>query len=593
MNKSTFISILACLLLSVAGYGQVNKDSIQTILQNNTVDAKSRFQSAYVVIYLNSSPKEAEQLGMNVLYPFVQKEWKGKLERLSFLSEIYLLISACHRERGGEDGGEQSRLFLEKALETAKKAGNDEVCTISLNLLGNRDISEGNVARGQEYLYQAITYFDKMGKYVKSAEMLYTIADCFFNIKDTEGMSRVLRQMEDYFKKDNSKQSQHQYNVIKSRYFELILEKKKKETGKTDYGLVDSIMLYIRRNIDLVENHLDELTIYYLHGYDYYFMARALDNYYPEQSDSIFSYSFKAIEMLEQELRGWRDEECVTELLLFITIPLAKAFANAGMWQDAYQMMTEKTLPLLNELKGKRSIADARHAAYLFMAGYHEKFNNPAQALAFQKLLRESEAERYESEKIQAINDMSIKYETEKKELNIQTLAKEKKTDRRIFVGLTIALSAISVLIFLSSRLKRKNIEQRLYETALLAELHQNELEKIKNAQLQSDKQQLEHYRVQNTIESIVQMVSDSMIENDVKKTYLERLSKLDPQLLESVYQNANMKITGMDMKYIICFAADMEGKDISLIFNVEPASVHTVRYRIRKKCVKENLTFL
>ena len=103
------------------------------------------------------------------------------------------------------------------------------------------------------------------------------------------------------------------------------------------------------------------------------------------------------------------------------------------------------------------------------------------------------------------------------------------------------------------------------------------------------NKPQLAHYRVQNTIESVAQMVSDSMIENDVKKTYLERLSKLEPQLFESFYQNANVKINSMNMKYIICFAADMEGKDISLIFNVEPASVNTMRYRIRKKCAKED----
>jgi len=37
-------------------------------------------------------------------------------------------------------------------------------------------------------------------------------------------------------------------------------------------------------------------------------------------------------------------------------------------------------------------------------------------------------------------------------------------------------------------------------------------------------------------------------------------------------------------MKYIICFAIEMEVQDMSLLFNVEPASIYTVRYRIKKK---------
>jgi hypothetical protein len=135
--------------------------------------------------------------------------------------------------------------------------------------------------------------------------------------------------------------------------------------------------------------------------------------------------------------------------------------------------------------------------------------------------------------------------------------------------------------------LKRKNVEQKLYETALLAELHQNEFENLKNSNRQADKQQVGEYRVQNTIESISHLIADSLIESDNKKQYLDRLSKLDPKLLVGA-MHASPLLTTMDIKYIICFAADLDTKDISLIFNVEPASVNTVRYRIRKKCAKD-----
>ncbi len=237
----TLSLLVITLFLTFSAFGQINvKDSIQIILSNDTSDVQSRFNNAYVVIYLNSLPEESEQLGMNVLYPFVQKNWERKSEQLSFLSQIYLLVAARYYERGGEDKYSQSRLFWEKSLETAQKAGNDEVCAISLSHLGTSDISQGNTASGQQYLYEAITYSDKQGMYVQSASLLYNIAGSFFDIKDTEGMARVLAQMEDYFKKDNSKQSQHQYNVIKHRYFGLLVEKEKKKTGRTDSRLMDS-----------------------------------------------------------------------------------------------------------------------------------------------------------------------------------------------------------------------------------------------------------------------------------------------------------------------------------------------------------------
>ncbi|MCL2028557.1 MAG: hypothetical protein FWG79_08765, partial [Bacteroidales bacterium] len=105
----------------------------------------------------------------------------------------------------------------------------------------------------------------------------------------------------------------------------------------------------------------------------------------------------------------------------------------------------------------------------------------------------------------------------------------------------------------------------------------------------QSNKQQLGHYHAQNTIESITQMLPGTLIDSKDKQIYLERLSKLDPTLIESVCESANVKITGMDMKYIICFMANIEVDDISLLFNIEPASVRTVRYRIRKKLAKES----
>ena len=580
--------IFAFLLLSAAIYSQINvTDSIQVILTNDTVKPETRFRNAYNLMYYNSSPQEAEMLGTKIVYPFVQKMWKSKSEHLSHLARLHLLVSFCYRERGGDDRNQKEHFFAEKALELAIKSENDTVCATCCTACGYMEMKRGNMKRGNEYLYQAIIYYDKIEQYVKSSEMLYVIVSNFFDIKDTDGMKRVLQQMEEYLEKDNSKQSQYQYNVLKKSYFEILLEKEKKNKGMIDYRLVDSTMVYIKKNIYLVENNLSELSPYWMHGYAYYYMAKGFDDYYPEQTDAVFFYLEKAFEMFEKESFSRNVEaNSAMEFKIYVGIVRSNALAREGKTQEAYNVMND-VLKSLDELKNYNTFDEPRRKVYQFMADYYEKINRPAEALKYWKLLRESEAKQYESEKIQAINDMSAKYETEKKEIRIQTLIRENKTARRILwlvIGLSLALLTAGIFIIISTRLKRKNAEQQLYETALLAELRQDELEKIQNIQ-----QQLEQNPVENTIEKIAQLVTASIIEKEDKKVYLNNLTKIDSKLLENAYQTSEVKITAMDMKYIICFAADIDAKDISLLFNIEQASVHTVRYRIKKKFAKED----
>ena len=99
----------------------------------------------------------------------------------------------------------------------------------------------------------------------------------------------------------------------------------------------------------------------------------------------------------------------------------------------------------------------------------------------------------------------------------------------------------------------------------------------------------MEQYPIKNVIDNIAQAISASNIEADDKEAYIERLSKIDAKLLETAYQTSKEKITSKEMKYFICFAADISVRDISALFKVEAASVHTVRYRIRKKFAKND----
>ena len=90
----------------------------------------------------------------------------------------------------------------------------------------------------------------------------------------------------------------------------------------------------------------------------------------------------------------------------------------------------------------------------------------------------------------------------------------------------------------------------------------------------------------------IIDMILHAPLEPDLKENYCTKLSGLaSDEGLIMIFLSCDCKITPMDMKYILCFYIDMMVRDISLTFNVEVASIYTVRYRIRKK-FKDNLAF-
>ena len=63
-----------------------------------------------------------------------------------------------------------------------------------------------------------------------------------------------------------------------------------------------------------------------------------------------------------------------------------------------------------------------------------------------------------------------------------------------------------------------------------------------------------------------------------------EQLQKVDITLAEAIVSHAEKPLTLVDKRYMLCFIAGLKPAEIATLFNVEPASIYTVRYRIKKK---------
>ncbi len=94
---------------------------------------------------------------------------------------------------------------------------------------------------------------------------------------------------------------------------------------------------------------------------------------------------------------------------------------------------------------------------------------------------------------------------------------------------------------------------------------------------------------IQIMIQNLIERISGSLIKKDKKDRYIRQLLNLDFEILEQGCLTADEKISNLDIKYIICFSVEMDIKDVSLLFNIEPSSVRTARYRIRKKIGGKN----
>ena len=129
---------------------------------------------------------------------------------------------------------------------------------------------------------------------------------------------------------------------------------------------------------------------------------------------------------------------------------------------------------------------------------------------------------------------------------------------------------------------------------ALESEVNLQKLESVKS-QYSDLKETIESKQISRNfeigVEKMKAIVMTARLDPLVRDEYIRRLSDIDLIELERQFATSIFQMTQMDVKYILCFYLEFEARDIAAIFNVEPASVYTVRYRLRKK-FKENPSF-
>ncbi len=91
----------------------------------------------------------------------------------------------------------------------------------------------------------------------------------------------------------------------------------------------------------------------------------------------------------------------------------------------------------------------------------------------------------------------------------------------------------------------------------------------------------------------VKKQVESSELPVSLQERYLNALAHFDKQRFEEVGSMAKHKLTESDKRYMICFIVGMSMADIATIFHVEPTSLYTMKYRIKKKFPPELIDYI
>jgi DNA-binding CsgD family transcriptional regulator len=280
--------------------------------------------------------------------------------------------------------------------------------------------------------------------------------------------------------------------------------------------------------------------------------------------------------------------------------------------------------------------------AYENLHELEEKKGNYKKAYEYLSLYRQVSDSVYSVEKVQSFNNLQVKYETEKKQLEIIQLQKENSVQRMftyLYLALALIAAALAFFAYKALRLNKKlsdeharvlqqqkekaELEKQLAEKENLATQTQFALQQVKQQQLEQDidfskrelltytmqlekkneliislKSQLEqlgqnHKNLKPELQQTFRVLNETLdAEQDIEKFSLH-FQKVHPGFFQKLQVAAENKLTPLDLKYCAYIKMNLGSKEISNLLNIDPNSFRVTRHRIKQKLNLEKETDL
>ena len=437
---------------------------------------------------------------------------------------------------------------------------------------------QGHSESAQDSLIAAYDTFMRLQRYDYASLCLYEHAIEYMNIGAFDQMEVLMRQLEALSQKPNQQAGAEA--LILFNYYSV---------ASAYYAQLDSGGLAIRygeQSIRAMEQLPNPEQWRIIPPWNYYNQALYYDFYTsPRQTDSIEAYLRRA-EHAATLLSHPEDRQEVS-------ISIQDMWAWLHYYRKQYRAAEQTMREVLTRIDSvaeyyPNTVVTERGEAYAFMVMLCTDQGRYREALYWQERLIENNAVRYDIDKTASLQEIETRYEVEKKTLEMERLQERNLAFRRLlYLLLSLLLCAILLIVVLY--LRKKNTEAQLYEAALEAD----NIRSTMDAALASASLEKGEWNRENKPDSItaMQLLADNLIKQlqqlpascAYKVHSIDRLQQLD---LEHILQLCaqGSRLTNMDKRYILCFSAGMSVGEIADLFHIEPASVYTVRYRLRKK---------
>ena len=423
---------------------------------------------------------------------------------------------------------------------------------------------QGHSESAQDSLIAAYDTFMRLQRYDYASLCLYERAIEYMNIGAFDQMEVLMRQMEALTQKPNQQAGAEA--LILFNYYSV---------ASAYYAQLDSGGLAIRygeQSIRAMEQLPNPEQWRIIPPWNYYNQALYYDFYTsPRQTDSIEAYLRRA-EHAATLLPHLEDRQ---EVCISIQDMWAWLHYYRKQYRAAEQTMRE-VLARIDSVAEfhPNTIVTERGEAYAFMVMLCTEQGRYREALDWQERLIENNAVRYDIDKTASLQEIETRYEVEKQALEMERLQERNLAFRRLLY-LLLSLLFCAILLIVVLYLRKKNTEARLYEAALEADNMRSEIDATKAAPTDAFRELL--------IDNLIQQLQALPAETPYKEPTIERLKSLDTKRLSNLFTQGR-QLTNMDKRYLLCFAAGMTVEQIAHLFHIEPASVYTVRYRLRKK---------
>lgn len=425
-----------------------------------------------------------------------------------------------------------------------------------------RDFESGKAEDAQRKLIAAYELFIETKNWDMASMCLYERAIDYMNMGDWENMLVQQNGLESLYEQHNSPMVAYNYHSVASGY----------------YSYIDSIDLALehgRRAIVGLEQIADPRSYNIVPVWSYYNMAFFYDMYFqPPMVDSVRHYLSRA----RASINGSRTRKDSLEALISVV--------DLEAWQEYYEKdyataekMMMDVLDLIDTVavSSPNTIVTERGEAYKFLAMIYEEQGDWREALEYQQKLTENNEMRYDVDKRRVLQEVQTQYEVEKQQLKMDKLEAENKSRGWLVIALGLLLLLLVIGYWLLV-MGRKNAEAKLYEAALEAD---NMRQTINELETQTN---VEPLRL--LVDGLIKQLS-SGAKRDYTDAALKGMQSLDLGQIQVLLSHGT-KLTTMDKRYVLCFAAGMSVEQIADFMCLEAASVYTVRYRIRKKMGSE-----